>query len=310
MVFKATVTSITGEYMTQDEHLQDFCTFDSKVGLLFFDPPKFLVSASLQARERLVQALASVGFAASEQTPFIKERTALAQKASPHASDSDLHRGNLSFLWVSVANSMPAIFWTLHHLLRDRNAYDKCRAQIEQVLAKRPASSPAYYTLDELDSMTMVLSAFYETLRLRQVIFSARVVTQDFVYNPQDERQFLVEKGTRIMACPTMAHYDADIFPDPHSFQVDRFAPHADGTPKKYKGRPLSSYLRVFGGGGHLCSGRLFITYETQALLAMMLTQFDLRLVDDKEVVVDYSRQGIGVPPPTRDPLLEYRQKL
>lgn len=99
-------------------------------------------------------------------------------------------------------------------------------------------------------------------------------------------------------------------FSRPRTFQVDRFAPLPDGSPKKYKGRPLSSHLRVFGGGGHLCTSRFFITYEAQALLAMLLSRFDLKFdFDDEEVGMDYSRQGIDVPPPTRDPCLKFRAK-
>ena len=79
---------------------------------------------------------------------------------------------------------MPGVFWTLYHLLRDTAAYDKCRAQIDQVLSQRTNDAPAWFTLEELDAMTLVQSAFFETLRLRQVIFSARVVSR-FCLQPQ-----------------------------------------------------------------------------------------------------------------------------
>jgi hypothetical protein len=323
MVFKATVASIAGDLLTSDECLDAFLAFDKSFPLLFKGVPGIFVSKAIRAREKLVQVFASQEYADSAQTPFIKDGSIeMGKVASPGVPLDFQIRQHMSFVWVSVANSMPGIFWTLYHLLKDRHAYDKCREQVESILAKKKkatttsttttsTSTPLWFTLDELDEMTLLNSVFFETLRLHQVIFSSRVATKDFIYNPKDkERKFMIEKGTQIMACPTLTHRNPDIFDNPNDFQFDRFQ---DVSVMK-NGKPLISYVLAFGGGGHLCSGRKFIAYETQAMLAMMLTRLDLRLLEssDKEEIVigvDYARQGIGVPPPTSDPVQEYRKR-
>ena len=306
MVFKATVASIVGDYLAQQQHLEDFQAFDKSFPLLFSNAPKFLTTKARQARERLLQAFSSDEYKATSQTPFIKEHLeALEPRNIP--TDFIVHQ-DMSFMWVSIANSMPSVFWALYFLLKDPEAYTQCRKQVESILAKKTNKDILWFTLEELDEMTLIHSAFFETLRLKQVIYSARMVTKDFIYNPKHARKFMIEKGTRILACPTLTHFDSDIFEHPYEFQYDRFV----NDPAAKDGKPLLSHVRAFGGGGHLCSGRKFIAYETQALIAMMLTRLDLRLAPEQAnqvVRTDYSRQGIGVPPPTSDPLLEYRRR-
>jgi len=218
-------------------------------------------------------------------------------------------------LTFSLRSKPSFSYRTIYHLLKNPIAYEKCLEQVESVLAQKKSkisnsdSSSLWFTLDELDEMTLLYSVFWETLRLKQVIYSARIVISDFVFNPKDSRKFLVQKGTRIMACPTLVHYDPEIFDNPQQFQYDRFQ---DVSVTK-NGKPLVNYVKPFGGGGHLCSGRKFITYETMAILAMMLSRLELRLAPEEETLanvgVDYSRQGIGVLPPTRDPILEFRRR-
>ena len=85
-------------------------------------------------------------------------------------------------MWVYIANSMPGIFWTIYYLLQNKEAYEKCLEQVESIIANRPPSSttpPPWFTLDELDQMTILNSVFLESLRLKQIIYSARHQAQE-----------------------------------------------------------------------------------------------------------------------------------
>jgi Cytochrome P450 len=117
----------------------------------------------------------------------------------------------LGLLWASSGNSVPAVFWTFLHLINDRNAWNACYEQV-QGIAK---TSDHMFTLEELDQLTCLQSAFWEALRLYHGAFTSRVVVDDFLLdattttpdNQPDEQQnqkvmkkFLIEKDTQIMS--------------------------------------------------------------------------------------------------------------
>ena len=120
MVFKATATSVVGETLANDECLQDFMTFDSKFPLLFANAPAFLTAKARQARENLVQVFASDQYLqSSSKLPFAHERDSIIK--APGTDYSKLSRQShartdLSQLWVSVANSMPGVFWYVKYI--------------------------------------------------------------------------------------------------------------------------------------------------------------------------------------------------
>ena len=78
-------------------------------------------------------------------------------------------------------------------------------------------------------------------------------------------------------------------------------------TFSKKDGRKVAKPLVAFGGGNHLCPGRKFISYETQAFVAVLISMFDMRLVGDGDVEIDYASQGVGVSHPIRDVKVELR---
>jgi cytochrome P450 len=98
---------------------------------------------------------------------------------------------------------------------------------------------------------------------------------------------------------------DPDIFDNPKGFRYDRFL-DPDATGKK--GTKLSTHLRPFGGGVHMCPGRKFIGYEARAVLATILLNYDVRLKDgETRPEIDFTRQGMSVSVPERDVDIEAR---
>ena len=104
---------------------------------------------------------------------------------------------NIGVLLASIANSTQSIFWSLCHLLRDPVAYQACLDEIQRVASSKLDKGSEVFTLDELDQLPLLQSAFYESLRRYQALFVTRKAVEDFVLKPKATKgpHDLVEKG-------------------------------------------------------------------------------------------------------------------
>jgi cytochrome P450 len=76
--------------------------------------------------------------------------------------------------------------------------------------------------------------------------------------------------GTGIAVGTALLHQDPTLYPDPHVFRPERFL-----------GRKVSPFeFTPFGGGHRRCIGAAFALYEMKQALAVLVPEYDLRLVD------------------------------
>mmetsp|Transcript_29679 Transcript_29679/g.39629 ORF Transcript_29679/g.39629 Transcript_29679/m.39629 type:complete len:519 (+) Transcript_29679:97-1653(+) len=312
-VFKASVAPLISEYIATNQDVEAFRTFDKDIPLMFAEAPAFLTKKATHAREKLLENISNDKFmeTGSELT---SERKALFN------SNQAFIRSTLGVLFASVGNSTPAVFWTLYHIIADEDALRAIRAEVDGIVKARSGTNAHEepFALEELDKMVLTKSAFTEALRLYHGAFTTREVSTDFVFDPKKPGQskYLIQKGTRIMAFAATLHHDPDLFHDNLTYKYDRFAPKMDKDgnvkPPEFSknGKLISEPTRFFGGGAHLCPGRKFISYEMQALVAVLLIRFDMKLVassDESPPQIDYSSQGVGVSHPDRDPTIMVR---
>lgn len=301
IVYAASVEPLISKGLVTDELYQEFKRFDQGFPLLFGDAPSIMTRSTRQARAKMVQALQRPNVQ-NQFSDFMKDRQQLLEAK---VGKPNFAKFNLGVLLASVSNSMPGVFWTLYNIVNHPEAYQACRAAVDTVQAQRE-SGRYTFTLEELDQLSVITSAFHETLRLRQHFFIVRDVLEDFVLKTK-KGDFSLQKGTCLMAFPHTVHMDPDIFDHPEEFRYDRFV---DPNARAPQGGLLRHYLKPFGGGAHACPGRSFITRETEAFVAMILLQLDVRLPDEEKgqpLGIVRQRQGASVAHPDRDPIVEIR---
>lgn len=306
-VFSATMGPFLSDAMVDDEaKLEAFRDFEKGVVPLFNNAPHFLTSKARAARDMLTEFVSSESFW-ERASPLLKER-----RATLPLSKSAFSKGNFGLVFAAVANSAPAVFWAVVHLMQDPAAWMACREQLDVVLAKKgnQSSTPdqARFTLDDLDELTLLDSAFWETLRLHQANFTIRKVTQEFTVE-HNGRSYLFQEGLRIMAYWPVLHHDPDIFENPLEFRYDRFVKKQEFFLKN--GKKINYFPVVaFGGGEHLCPGRKFIAYEAKLYLAMLMLNFDMRLAEGETIPgIDLANQGLGVSHPDKEIHFEVRKR-
>ncbi|XP_034984971.1 5-beta-cholestane-3-alpha,7-alpha-diol 12-alpha-hydroxylase-like [Zootoca vivipara] len=239
------------------------------------------------------------------------------QEQLDEAGTPEYMQGRLFFtlLWGFQANSGPASFWLLAYLLKNPKAMDEVRKEVDRVVGEsgqevRAGGAVLNVTKEMLDKTPILDSAVEETLRLTTIPLLTRVVVVDLELKMNDGRQYLLRKGDRVALFPFVAaHMDPEIHPDPHVFKYDRFL-SLDGTKKRfYKNGEKVKYFSMPWGVGSMCPGRYFATNQLKLFAFLMLTYFDMQLVNMEEEFppVIKNRCGVGVMQPTHDVQFRYR---
>eukprot|EP00797_Seminavis_robusta_P003115 Sro1196_g251450.2 (429) ;mRNA; r:6646-7932 len=313
LIFRASVAAVISNSaeLGEVDCLKNLEIFDSMCPLVFAGIPMKYIPPGCKAREALFEKLRA-------STTIHKSRLLTAQEQfmkSLNGSQEDVQRVQLFLLWASVANSMPAVFWTLYYLLSHDGAWDAIRGEVKAIQAKKQDPQGPFTSAD-LNDMVKMQSAFTESLRLASSLRVLRDVTEDFEFDIKLESaattksrfpsKYFLRKGSIVVGFTPQLHMDSEIFEAPTEFRWDRFLTSSTGEPAKFyrAGKLVNDPMRAFGGGAHLCPGRKFIANEVKALIATLATSCEIELVNpDKKAEFDMWRQGAGIPQP-KEPVL------
>ena len=127
--------------------------------------------------------------------------------------------------------------------------------------------------------MTFTQQLLEESLRLYPPVwlFTRRAEQDDSLIN------FDVEAGTDIYLSPYILHRTAEYWPDPESFEPDRFGPE---SPYKKGDRPYFP----FSLGPRRCLGEYFSFLEMKIHLGLLVQKFHMTLVTD-----EFPRLDLGI---------------
>ncbi|XP_074144846.1 7-alpha-hydroxycholest-4-en-3-one 12-alpha-hydroxylase-like [Sminthopsis crassicaudata] len=238
----------------------------------------------------------------------------LVEKGVPEIGQSQC---NLVLLWASQGNTGVVSFWALLFLLKNPEALKAVREEAEGVLRKmgqgmRPGGAPITVEYRMLQQTPVLDSVMEETLRLKVSPILTRAVKQDMILKMDDGREYAVRQGDLVCMFPHLfLNMNPEIYPDPTTFKYDRFL-NPDGSRKVafYKqGRRLKSHMLPWGGGPSICPGRFFALNEMKMFVFLMVTQYDIELVDQDVKIpsVNRKRFGIGAMQPIHDVQFRYR---
>jgi sterol 14-demethylase len=167
----------------------------------------------------------------------------------------------LLLTWAGHETTAGHVSWALIDLLRHPEELEKVRAEQRAVLDG--ADEP---DLKAINQLTYLDWALHETERLHPVAYViGRKAAETFEYHGYE-----IRRGTNVMISPWVSHRLPEVYPEPDAFRPGRFA----DDPRGMHG------LAGFGGGVHRCLGVHFAYLEMKVILAMLLRDYDLELVD------------------------------
>jgi len=173
----------------------------------------------------------------------------------PHGMSEAQMRDEVMTIFLAGfhANSM-ALVWTLYSLLRNPAVAAKLDAELQTVLAGR---APTY---DDLPNLTYTMQVTKESLRMYPPawILFGREALEDVELGG-----FVVPKGSRVNLVPYLTHHDPRFFPEPETFNPERFAPAVE------KQIPHLAWF-PFGAGPHVCIGQQIAMMQIPLALAAL----------------------------------------
>ena len=309
VMFPATIRQMISEHIANPQCQALLESYLSRSGLLHSTAvPSFMFQEARRSRDRLVEIIMVPDFL-KKGSKLIKEREA-EFKRTHNMSREDVARFHLALAFASVANTLPTAFWTVYYLLYNEQAYKIVQGEVDAIMASKKEKgdqdegcTTTSLSPTELDSMHSVRSVMMEAMRLRHNYFIIRDVTEDYTLK-LEKKEYLLEKGSRIMTATALMHRDPLVFDNPHEFQWDRFMPDEKGKlPTFTRNGKRFDPLQFYGGGGHLCPGRKFAERQVISFVAILVSQYDLRLVNPNEPMAGNSKlhEGISFARPDKD---------
>ncbi len=160
-------------------------------------------------------------------------------------------------------NTAGHLEWCLVQLLKHPEWQAKVRAEVDAALPSRAAP-----TFDTLREMKLLDACLKETDRLRPMTATlVRLATRDLEIDG-----YTIPKGWLAVAGIALSHRLPEVFTDPETWDPGRFSPA--------RNEDVPYGVVNFGGAHHRCWAMTFVAQEMKTVLAMLLSRYDVTLVD------------------------------
>ncbi|XP_022170039.1 cytochrome P450 6k1-like [Myzus persicae] len=202
--------------------------------------------------------------------------------------------GNAILMFTAGSETVSSVlYFCLYELALNKETQDKLRGEICSMKAKHNGQLNNDYLMD-LHYTTMVLE---ETSRKYSIAYSImRVATKTYTL---PDKSFVIEKGQKIFIPMFNIHRDPKYYPDPLSFNPERFSMEQKSQ------RPNGTYI-PFGDGPRLCIGKRFAESEMKLVLSNLLSKFEVLPCEQTEIPLDI-RSGTGLISAKNGVVLKFR---
>ncbi|XP_069478437.1 cytochrome P450 7A1 [Ambystoma mexicanum] len=298
--------------------LENFKEFDKIFPALVAGLPIHVFKTAYSAREKLAQGLLHENLRKRDNiSDLISLRMFLNDTLSTF-DDMGKAKTHLALLWASQANTLPATFWSLLYTIRNPDALRAATDEVQKVLEKsgQKVSLDGKHislTRDDLENMPVLDSIIKEAMRLSSASMNIRVAKEDFTLHLDGNESYSIRKDDIVALYPQMVHLDPEVYEDPLTFKYDRYLDEngKEKTVFYHKGRKLKYYYMAFGSGVTKCPGRFFAVHEIKQFLCLLLSYFEVELVNKNATFpsLDQSRAGLGILQPIHDVEFKFRLK-
>lgn len=281
--------------------VDSFWHFDHALNLLIANVlPRILAPKGYRARMELGTAFQQYfeNFNPAQSAAMVQGR----HSENTRYGITPLNQGRLEVgtLIGVLANTIPSMFYTLVHIYSDAELISDIREELETAgLVGTPEDiSQNSGLLAMPETCPLLYSTWQEVLRIHALGAGARYILEDIML----EDTFLLRKGMVVQMPTAVMHNDVAAWGENvKDFQPRRFLKQNSTSRGGFK-QNLSAY-RPFGGGVSMCPGRHFVTLETMALAACMLSRFDLIPVDGQWNIPRQKQESLAtnVFPPEKD---------
>jgi cytochrome P450 len=208
--------------------------------------------------------------ALKEQPDLASSYDLLTRLVQTEGMDDGLIRDQLLTMLIAGHDTSTALLaWLLYLLGMHPEAMERSKVEADAILSGTHGP-PDVGGVGQLEYIDQVIK---EALRLYPPIHVGnRQASEDL-----ELHGYRVPAGTRVMYSIYLSHRDPDYWTGPEDFNPDRFDRQAEDE------RPPFTYV-PFGGGPRNCIGAAFAQVESKVVLARLLHEWDLELLNGDQV--------------------------
>jgi sterol 14-demethylase len=197
----------------------------------------------------------------------------------------------LLLVWAGHETTAGQVSWALADILQNRDYEAVLRNELEDVLGNDAGGRLGWEQAIALQKMDLALR---ETERLHPVAFIlSRKATTDI-----ERDGYMIRKGDFVLLAPSVTHRMTETWVEPDRYNPERFNPERDDAQIE------SNSLVGFGGGVHRCAGVNFARMEMKVVLAVLLQNYEMELVDEVKPIA-----GAGTYWPAQPCRVRYRKR-
>jgi len=203
----------------------------------------------------------------------------------------------IALLFAGQHTSCITSTWTSLFIANDKDVVRRVVEEQDAVVGTDPNRKLEY---DDVQKMDFLHNCMREALRLCPTfIMILRRVERDIKVTAGGKTH-TIPKGDFCVVSPTVSMRQKSTFPDPDTFDPDRFAPPREEHKKPY------SYLG-FGGGVHSCMGQVFAFVQVKTILSILFREYEIERISDKMPDIGYEDMVVG---PKGDCRVNYRRRV
>ncbi len=174
----------------------------------------------------------------------------------------------LLLVWAGHETTTGQVSWALADLLQSPDHLAVIRAELATVLGGGDGADMSWEQAVAMQKMDLSLR---ETERLHPVAFIiSRKANEDI-----EREGYRIKKGEFVLLAPSVSQRMTETFVEPDRFNPERF--NAENPDAQIE----SNSLIGFGGGMHRCAGVNFARMEMKVLVAVLLQNYDMELLDE-----------------------------
>ncbi|KAG6362152.1 hypothetical protein INS49_010381 [Diaporthe citri] len=236
---------------------------DEALDSMLFLPPA-MARAGARHRDRIVSTLRPYFDERMDLNEDVSEFVALrtAAPVKRNVLGDDLCKGEVINIWVSTANSIPALSWTLINILSRPDLAGKICNEVLPLVTYSIKDGLRKATLNLRlveKQCPLLLSCQRETMRAINHAVARRAVTKDTQLTDEDGTTYVLKKGNDVMWSSKVAHEMTEVWgPDALKIDPERFVGSA-GSYGSYADKDLERKRRAASHLSHLCSFFLFL---------------------------------------------------
>ncbi|EJD49225.1 cytochrome P450 [Auricularia subglabra TFB-10046 SS5] len=183
--------------------------------------------------------------------------------------------------FAAIHTTALSFMFALYRVAAEPEKYQEpIRQEVHEVLSRHG------WTKTAMDKLRRVDSLLRETQRYHGLgaVSMTRLAMKDFTFSDGTQ----VKKGQMVSVASRPTHYDGAIYPEPEKFDGFRFYNEWEEKEDELSlpNRLVSTSFDflTFGTGRHACPGRFWAANEMKAMMAYMVTHYDMKM--EREGVV------------------------